>query len=361
MDFSEFSSDWEYILSLLPQDWRNKFNELQVLKFGRKFNGPDKEALFLRIMLMHLACGYSFRMTAAQAKSNKLIDVTDVTLFHHFEKCKEFFEWCNEQLLKDNRRNFHDLFSSGRTWKAVDGTVVKEQGCTGSLYRVHYSVYLDTLSADQFLITNSKIGESLARFQVTPGDVIVADRGFSKAPGIFHVTENGGDVLCRYAPSYLKLKTPNNKPLQLKTMLESLREGEIGDQEVSFEHEEKVVAGRICAVKRQQASIEVERKHIIRSAQLKGRKPSEETLFWCNYLLVFTTLKQSEISAQNVLRAYRLRWQIEVVFKRLKSLLELGQLHKHNDNSIKTFLAGKLLIALLIEKMISQAEDFSPF
>ena len=117
----------------------------------------------------------------------------------------------------------------------------------------------------------------------------------------------------------------------------------------------------MCAVKRSEQASRREEEHVERQAHLKGRKASEKSLFLCRYLLIFTTLRRDEFSDRNIIRAYRLRWQIEMVFKRLKSLLELGQLHKYKNESIKAFLSGKILIALLFEKMINQAEAFSPF
>ena len=91
-----FESDWDFILSLLPDGWKKTFKEMQILKFGRKFGGPHSEEKFLRVMFMHLGCGYSFRTTVSRAREAKIVDIADVTLFHHFEKCAPFFEWCND-------------------------------------------------------------------------------------------------------------------------------------------------------------------------------------------------------------------------------------------------------------------------
>ena len=62
-----------------------------------------------------------------------------------------------------------------------------------------------------------------------------------------------------------------------------------------------------------------------------------------------------------MLEWYRLRWQVELVFQRFKSLAQLGHLPKHNDRSAKAWLYGKLLVALLVEKLIGHATAISPW
>jgi IS4 transposase len=61
------------------------------------------------------------------------------------------------------------------------------------------------------------------------------------------------------------------------------------------------------------------------------------------------------------MRWYRLRWQIELVFKRFKQIAKLGHLPKHDDESAQAWLYGKLFIALLAEKLIDQARAISPW
>jgi IS4 transposase len=61
------------------------------------------------------------------------------------------------------------------------------------------------------------------------------------------------------------------------------------------------------------------------------------------------------------METYRLRWQIELEFTRLKSLIELGHLKKHDARAARSWLQGKLLVALLIARMMAHAERVSPW
>jgi IS4 transposase len=65
------------------------------------------------------------------------------------------------------------------------------------------------------------------------------------------------------------------------------------------------------------------------------------TLEFAKYVLVFTT--RSSDSAAAVSESYRVRWQIELVFERLKSLAQLGHVPKHDDRSARAWIYGKFL------------------
>lgn len=73
------------------------------------------------------------------------------------------------------------------------------------------------------------------------------------------------------------------------------------------------------------------------------------------YFMVWTTLSQAFNTAQ-VLEFHRLRWQIELVFRRMKSILGLGHLPKKDPFSAKAWFEGKLFTGLLIERMVRTAE-----
>jgi IS4 transposase len=76
--------------------------------------------------------------------------------------------------------------------------------------------------------------------------------------------------------------------------------------------------------------------------------------------VVFTTINNNIYNTEEILNWYRVRWQIELTFKRFKSLANLGCLPKYNEQSSKAWLYSKLLIALLTEKIIKYS-NFSPW
>lgn len=76
---------------------------------------------------------------------------------------------------------------------------------------------------------------------------------------------------------------------------------------------------------------------------------------------MFTTLSKNRASTGQVLECYRLRWQIELIFKRFKSLVQLGHVPKQDDQSSRAWLYGKLFVALLSQKLIRVGSAVSPW
>ena len=118
---------------------------------------------------------------------------------------------------------------------------------------------------------------------------------------------------------------------------------------------------RICAIKKsRQARLAAQKKLLVKSAKTNAQT-KDSTLESSGYIFVFTTLPASALSAVQALELYRGRWQIELVFKRLKSILSLGYLRKVDPDSARSWLEGKLFVAMLIEALLAQAESFFPW
>jgi hypothetical protein len=98
----------------------------------------------------------------------------------------------------------------------------------------------------------------------------------------------------------------------------------------------------------------------MREAQRNGSQIQPETLEAAGYVFVFTTLSQ-DCPASTVMELYRGRWQIELAFKRLKSLVQLGHLKKHDATAARAWLQGKLLVAFLLDALLVTAERISPW
>ena len=121
------------------------------------------------------------------------------------------------------------------------------------------------------------------------------------------------------------------------------------------------LAMRLCAVRKSGAAGAKAEKKLHRKASKHGTRLKPQTLIYARYVMVLTTFEAAEYPTATVLETYRFRWQIEVLFKRLKQIAGLGHLPKHDAESARAWLYGKLLVALLAGELLAVAESFSPW
>ena len=134
--------------------------------------------------------------------------------------------------------------------------------------------------------------------------------------------------------------------------------GQFAEWRVVLHGQGSAFAGRLCAVRKSDCAIQQAHRRLQRRASKKQMITRPGTLELTKYVIVFTTCSSG--STADVLRSYRMRWQIELVFKRLKSLAQLGHVPKHDDRSSRAWLYGKLLVTLLAQQLIRIGRDISP-
>lgn len=355
------NEDWNILTTLFPADWKDKAKETGALKGLRKCKSEEE---LLRTLLIHLAGGYSLRETVVRAREANLADLSDVALLKRLRKCSPWMASLCKSLFEERGVRLEN--KDGFEVRLLDATVVKEPGKTGGLWKVHYSLRLPSLRCDYFQVTPMDgIGsaESFKQFNLKPGDHIIGDRGYGQAPGIKFAMDQRASVLVRVSPHHIVVTDSLGKPFDwLSRLAEVRKSGKACSWNIFLRcPDETMISGRICVIRKSEAAILKARKRIKRLAIKKGQKLRAKTLIYAEYIILFTTFEESKFSVEEVLRWYRLRWQIELVFKRFKQLAELGHLPKYTKESSEAWLYGKLFIALLNEKLIWQAQTFSPW
>ncbi len=349
--------DWDVVTQMLPTQWESKAIELGAV---RRLRGFSSIGALLRVLLIHLADGCSLRETAVRAHAGGLAQVSDVALLKRLRGCGAWFQWLVQEMAASMAfQPSADTLLPGRRVRLVDGSTVSEPGATGSTWRVHYALDLRTLSCDEVHVTEANVGETLTHFDIRGGDVIMADRGFANRRGLRHVLHRKGDVVLRANLTNLPLLDANEQTLELLPLLRTLAIGQAADWPAWAQDGQGLMAVRVCAYRKTTAQTLVAQQAIEREARRKKRVVMPDTLEGAAYVIVITTL--TEPSADTVMEFYRRRWQIELAFKRLKSLLQLGHLKKTDKEGARAWLQGKLLVACLIEKLIFTADRFSPW
>jgi hypothetical protein len=355
------SESWPVLLSLFPSDWKSQAIHWGAITRLRRF--PSAEAM-LRILLLHVGNGYSLRETAVVAGKAGLAEVSDVAILDRLRQSENWWRQLCLSLLEESGVSLPDG-PHGYRVRILDGTLVKEPGRTGSQWRIHYSLRLPSLLCDHFALTSTKgkgTAEILHRFPANRGDLVLADRAYCTPVGIGALHEKGAAVVSRWHSTSLPLFDAAGRPFDLLSKLRQLPEpGVVGEWVVTIESPAGEIAGRICAVRKSESSTRLALRKIKRKASRSMTVTKAQTLEYAAYVIVFTTLPAEQFSAAEVMEWYRSRWQIELNFKRWKTLARMGQLPKTDEVSSRAWLYGKLLLALLAQKAIRIGRSISPW
>lgn len=352
--------NWDFVLSMFPTGWESLAWATKAVQHFR--GGVKSLPNLMRIFFLHIASGYSLAETVTRSELAGLGTLSNVALMNRLRSSEEFFRQMTLALLAERDVQVPEM--DGITLKLIDGTNVKEPGKTGSQWRVHYALTLPQLQCDYFELTSTKgsqTGETFAKFPVSFNDCFVGDRGYSRSKEVEHVHRRGGYVIIRHNPHTFPLYI-DDKPFDVLNALSTLTEpGQKGVWDVFVQGEDGVIPARLCAIRKEK---EEERKAIKRLHSKSSKKQTNlkpQTLEFAKYIMMITTLPKEKWPLEKVLELYRFRWQIELVFKRFKSLAQFGHLPKSNAQSSRAWLYAKLFVCLLTEKLVAKADSFSPW
>jgi len=353
--------EWSLVTRFLPAGWREKAKELGALQRFRRFSDVDD---LLRALLIHFVEGCSGRETAVRVSEYGIARISDVAFLKRLAKADAWLRWMAEGVMRGSGTSVPDVLeSSGLRVRLTDATCVESPGRKAPSWRIHYAVELPSLLCDEIEVTGREVGESFKNFTVKPGDLLLGDRGYAHARGIASVVEGGGHVLVRTSLTLLPLQGEDGATFPILPHLRNLKDGEVGDWDVWISYNGKLIKGRLCAVRKSLEARLKARKRVLRQRSKgfgkKGQLRSQ-TLEAADYVIIFTTLDRT-FTAGQVLEIYRARWQVELCFKRLKSILKVGNLHNKNPQTARAWLHGKILVALLTESIILAARSFSPW
>ena len=354
--------NWQTLCRFFPDNWRHKAFELGACKRLRGYGSLD---VLMRMLLLHLADGVSLRQTCAIARQAGWTDVSDVSLLKRLRQASQWFAWMARQMLSQGHGGRVDLqrppWLAGRRVKSIDATVVSEPGSTGTDWRFHYCLELFELQCEQVVLTDHSVGEKVSNFHFSPGDLVVGDRVYCSGKSLQELAQAKAEWVLRYKHTSLGLfeDAAGELAYDLFGFLGGLKQG-VAAERWLWGGTTPLQWIRLIAIRKSKQAAEQARKDYIYNQQRKNKPVYESTLHLQDYIIVLSNIN-AEVTASQILMLYRLRWQIEVAFKRLKSILGLGHLPKQDPQSCRAWLHGKLFIALLVEQMVEEARLFSPW
>jgi hypothetical protein len=320
--------------------------------------GVRSAADLLRLALVY-ASGNSLRGSSAWAEASAIAELSAPALQRRLANAAEWLHHIARKLLEDACPQTRGRWA-GRRLRVIDASAICEPGADRLTWRLHVTYDLSG-AVDDFELTDDSGAERLTRFAWQPGDLGIGDRGYARPGDLAPVLDQGADLLVRIGWNSLRLLTPEGKPFDLFAALDKVKK-RAASQVVLVDTRDptrpflqlRLIVGRLPPEK-----AEIARKKVISRALKAGKKVDPRSLRAAEFVMLLTSLPE-EYPAADILELYRLRWQIELLFKRFKTLLGLGDLPIKKRELARAWIYAKLILALLAEKAARKIAESSP-
>jgi Transposase DDE domain len=321
------------VMSLVDDTWttevvprlpRQLDLQAKQLKAFQRVRGIASPPDLLRGLLAYALGVLSFRELGAWAVLINLADLSDTAWRKRLRNASAWLLWLLDELLAAPPvATAFNLKAAGHIW-LIDTTRLGQSGGTGDDWRVHTAYDLLAGRLGQVAVTDQHGGEGLRHFDLQPGDIVVADNGYGYRREVAYARDHQAHVVLRFYPDTCPLDRELGQALDILAWLRrssSPRPSTValccwGGQ---------VYPVRLVAQKLPPEAAEAARRRKRERSKAHGRTPSAVSLELADWILVLTTLGPNW-SDEEVLRLYRARWQVELVFKRMKQLLRLTQI-----------------------------------
>jgi hypothetical protein len=351
--------DWKTLLSFLPEDYERlavEHKQVRLQWANAKITSADG---LLRLIFVHVGADLPLRQAVTVVAKGGGPDVSAVRLHIKMRTALPYLEALVGRMTSFAREAAPERWS-GYELVAVDATTVSSPGSDGVDARIHAVIRLHDLGLPHVHITNVSGGETLRRFFWTEGQLVLADRGYSNARGIAWVIDHGADVLVRVNRGSLPL-FDGEQTIDVLTWCRTLAGHRAYERSAQVEvrngRAARQIEGRLIGFRLPDKEAAEARERVLKE---HDGKASDDLLEAASYVVLFTTAPAQRLSAARCVEAYRLRWQIELQFKRWKSLCHFDRLPNYRDDTIRSWLTAKVLLGLLLDRMGSAPAELSP-
>jgi hypothetical protein len=348
---------WPYIQRLIGSPEEIEATAARTGAMTRR-RGVANAVTLLRLAFMYAFCGSSLRQTAALAAANEIADISDVALLKRFRKCGPWIGELLGRLLC--KHAVATLPEHEYRLRLVDATTVSRPGSKGTDWRIHLGFELATKSISEIELTDASGGETLRRFEFRKNDVVVGDAAYSRRAGLEFVVNAGAFFVVRMNRSNTPLEGAAGQQVEILDLLRGLPDATPTEFPLFCQLGHRRMAVRLVAIRKSEAAAQKSRQKTLRERNKKGNV-DPRTLEAAGYIFVLTNLPPETLSTADVLEFYRFRWQIELAFKRLKSIMGLDVLPAKDPQLARMYLLTRLLGAVVIDDLTARYLSFSPW
>lgn len=348
MTTSKTMTDWELIEAHLPAGWRELGDSMGLIRERPEHMGTKISDLgiVLRLVLHQAGTSASLRATVALAAATGVVAMAAVSLHQWMKKLGPYLT----ELLA---RMVGTAAFAPERWGGLhiivgDATTVQRPASKGTTARIHYALRLADMTPRHIEVTDETVGETARRFRAEPGEVWLLDRVYANPAGVASIRDRDAHIVVRHNRGALPLYDKRGKRIEVMSLLhETQARDDVRQLRVFVHVGDKKIAGRLCWVRLPEEQAAKSRRRAVK----ENEGPCDaDTLLAAEFVIVFTTLL-TELTAGQVLDLYRARWQVELEFKREKSLQGLDRLPNFLAETIHSWICAKLILQLITARI----------
>lgn len=348
--------DWDEVVERLggAETLASSARETKAFLRPRVIESPID---LLRMILAYCLGEGGLRSTAAWASSIGLVDISNVALLQRLRRCGPWLEMLVGQALAAGAPKA----SQGRLIRLIDATTVPKAGKldrSKGVWRIHSAFDLPGERFGFFALTDQTGGETLDRIPAVAGEIRIGDRAYLQPDRMASILDAGADLLVRAPWKGASWRDGDDQPLDLIAILRNGAAADVIDQPIGVGRKSGATHSlRLVAVKKPPEAAEAAKETARRNARKGGHQLSAETLIAAEWVILITSLDTQDFPTNDILDLYRLRWRIELAFKRLKSIIGLKGPPGTHPESARPYILAHLLLILLLEPVIDEFED----
>jgi len=283
------------------------------------------------------------------------------------DNCVSFFKSVLENMIHKSYQQFdvEAVKNSGKFTRVIvqDSTIVKlplRLFCVYSgVSNAHKSVCNARIQCVYELLSGSFLYFSIdpyskndlaaaSELELQDGDLVLRDRGYSTYNEIQRHINANADCIYRHSFKSVYLDPVTFESIDLTKLLK--RQGKL-DMEVCLNNKEKTKIRLIAEPVSEQVANQRRRKA---KKEMHGHNPAKELLFLMSWTIFITTIPPEKADAQRIMKIYRLRWKIEIIFKIMKSNMCFAKLHNVSFNQLQVLLIARFILIILTAQRIYQ-------
>lgn len=187
--------------------------------------------------------------------------------------------------------------------------------------------------------------------KIQPKDLLLIDLGYFSFNTFHRIIQKGAFFLSRFRIRTKLWDPETSNPIDLKKMLSKVTDNAYQmEVQMGTDQEAKICCRLICFRVAEDIANK-RRMKLIKEAKKKGRTPSPQNLILANWTLMITNIPEEWIPSKMLWPIYSIRWQIELLFKQIKSILQVHRSNTANEYRLKCEIYGKLIVAVLIHRV----------